>query len=409
MKRKYQEDLDYFLNFAEQKRGKTLDKKYPNESMHLDFYFTHSKDELSGFIEEFKKNHTINDDYDFYYFMNCLIKYMSGNMDAHTNIIMNDNKTYPLSIQFINNKLYITKCSNEKCNYSELLEINKININKIIEEVEKCTSYGTPNWFLSRLHFYLSSKNILLSLPSIDSNSKYIEYKTSKGIIKYEVDKDYKNELAIVKKEEFKQIQIKNNILILKYPKCTPKFAPDVKSLKKLIRDNNIDTFILDLRGNTGGQSSLIEPLIKYLKRSKLKLVTLVNRSVFSSGRMAAIDMKKIGSKMVGQDIGTPINCFGFIFGNGKLPNTNFTFNFSKVYWYEDEKHIMKGIFTKNKLHKMPKEFYEPKYLKIDYYIDLTIDDYKSGNDVMLEKCCDWIKNNENGVTKNDHIRYRIW
>ena len=34
----------------------------------------------------------------------------------------------------------------------------------------------------------------------------------------------------------------------------------------------------------------------------------------------------------------------------------------------------------------------EPKYLKIDYYINLTLEDYKSGKDVMLEKCCNWIK-----------------
>lgn len=48
--------------------------------------------------------------------------------------------------------------------------------------------------------------------------------------------------------------------------------------------------------------------------------------------------MLKIGSKIVGQGIGTPINCFGYIFGNGELPNTKFTFNFSRVYWYEDKK-----------------------------------------------------------------------
>ena len=397
MDKRYQEDLDYFLNFAESKRGKELDKKYYNESMHLDFYFLHSKKELNNFINTFLKNNKINDDYDFFYFMNCIIKYMSGHIDAHTRLIMsNNNNAYPLSIQSINNKLYVTRCSEEKYSYSELLEINNVSINKITEELEKFTSYGTTNWFLNRLHFYLNDKNILLSLPSIKNNAKYIEYKTSKGIIKYEINKDYSNELALVRKEDFKQYQIKDNILIFKYPKCTDKFIPDIKKIKKLIHDNNIDTFILDLRGNSGGKSSLIEPLIKYLKHTRLKLVTLVNKSVFSSGRMAAINMLKIGSKIVGQDIGTPINCFGYIFGNGELPNTKFTFNFSRVYWYEDKKrHIIKGIYTKKKLHKFPKSFFEPKYLEIDYYINLTIEDYKSEKDVMLEKCCDWIKNNK--------------
>ena len=397
MDKRYQEDLDYYLNFAESKRGKELDKKYYNESMHLDFYFLHSKKELNNFINTFLKNNKINDDYDFFYFMNCIIKYMSGHIDAHTRIIMrNNNNSYPLSIQSINNKLYVTRCSEEKYSYSELLEINNVSISKITEELEKCTSYGTTNWFFNRLHSDLNDKNILLSLPSIKNNAKYIEYNTSKGIIKYEINKDYSKELALIRKEDFKQYQIKDNILIFKYPKCTNKFIPDIKKIKNLIHDNNIDTFILDLRGNSGGRSSLIEPLIKYLKRTKLKLVTLVNKSVFSSGRMAAINMLKIGSKIVGQGIGTPINCFGYIFGNGKLPNTKFTFNFSRVYWYEDKKrHIIKGIYTKKKLHKFPKSFFEPKYLEIDYYINLTIEDYKSEKDVMLEKCCDWIKNNK--------------
>ena len=397
MNKRYQEDLDYFLNFAESKRGKELDKKYYNESMHLDFYFLHSKKELNNFINTFLKNNKINDDYDFFYFMNCIIKYMSGHIDAHTRLIMsNNNNSYPLSIQSINNKLYVTRCSEEKYSYSELLEINNVSISKITEELEKCTSYGTTNWFFNRLHSDLNDKNILLSLPSIKNNAKYIEYNTSKGIIKYEINKDYSKELALIRKEDFKQYQIKDNILIFKYPKCADKFIPDIQKIKKLIHDNNIDTFILDLRGNSGGRSSLIEPLIKYLKRTKLKLVTLVNKSVFSSGRMAAINMLKIGSKIVGQGIGTPINCFGYIFGNGELPNTKFTFNFSRVYWYEDKKrHIIKGIYTKKKLHKFPKSFFEPKYLEIDYYINLTIDDYKSEKDVMLEKCCDWIKNNK--------------
>lgn len=397
MDKRYQEDLDYFLNFAESKRGKELDKKYYNESMHLDFYFLHSKKKLNNFINTFLKNNKINDDYDFFYFMNCIIKYMSGHIDAHTRLIMsNNNNAYPLSIQSINNKLYVTRCSEEKYSYSELLEINNVSISKITEELEKCTSYGTTNWFFNRLHSDLNDKNILLSLPSIKNNAKYIEYKTSKGIIKYEINKDYSKELTIIRKEDFKQFQIKDNILIFKYPKCTNKFIPDIKKIKNLIHDNNIDTFILDLRGNSGGRSSLIEPLIKYLKRTRLKLVTLVNKSVFSSGRMAAINMLKIGSKIVGQGIGTPINCFGYIFGNGELPNTKFTFNFSRVYWYEDKKrHIIKGIYTKKKLHKFPKSFFEPKYLEIDYYINLTIEDYKSEKDVMLEKCCDWIKNNK--------------
>lgn len=54
MKQRYLEDLNYFLNCANQKRGKKLDKKFPNETIHLDFYFLHSKEELNDFIKKYE-------------------------------------------------------------------------------------------------------------------------------------------------------------------------------------------------------------------------------------------------------------------------------------------------------------------------------------------------------------------
>ena len=107
MNKRYQEDLDYFLNFAESERGKELDKKYPNESMHLDFYFLHSKNELKDFINTFLKLHKINDDYDFYYFMNCIIKYMGGHIDAHTRLIMSDNDNASMEVELYEGYLQV--------------------------------------------------------------------------------------------------------------------------------------------------------------------------------------------------------------------------------------------------------------------------------------------------------------
>ena len=62
MKQRYLEDLNYFLNCANQKRGKKLDKKFPNETIHLDFYFLHSKEELNDFIDEIRKTKELEED-----------------------------------------------------------------------------------------------------------------------------------------------------------------------------------------------------------------------------------------------------------------------------------------------------------------------------------------------------------
>ena len=394
MKQRYLEDLNYFLNCANQKRGKKLDKKFPNETIHLDFYFLHSKEELNDFIKKYENEHKINNDYDFYYFMKCLIKFMCGKLDAHTNISMkNNNNHYPISFLTIDNNIYIHKCNDPKYNLSELKEINGIKIEKIIDELERCINYGTYSWFLVKLDFGLSEKNTLLSLPSINSNTNTIEYKTSKEIIKYDINKDYTQDFSIFNIDKFEQLKIKDNMLIIKYPSCSSIYVPNIKEIKKIINKNNITNILLDLRGNTGGNSTLIKPLIRFLKHSKLNLTTLVDRYVFSSGRFAVIDMKKIGSKIVGEEIGTPINCFGYTSGNDITPNTNLKFNFAKVYWYQDIKtNTMKGIYTKKKLHTKSDDFFNPKYLGLDYHIKLTIDDFANKDyDVMLEKCYKWI------------------
>ncbi len=399
MKQKYLDDLNYFLDYATQKRGKKLDKKFPNETIHLDFYFLHSKGELDNFIKKYENEHKINSDYDFYYFMKCIIKFMCGNLDAHTNITMkNDNNHYPISFLTIDNKIYVYKCSDSKYNFSELKEINGIKIKKIVDEFEKCTNFGSYSWFLVKLDYGLSTKNTLLSLPSISYNTKTIEYKTSMGIIKYEINKDYSNEFSTFNNEEIKQIIVKDNFLIIKYPCCNSEYVPNIKNIKRALRKNNIDNIILDIRGNTGGNSTLINPLIKFLERSKLNLITLVDKYVFSSGRFAAIDMKRIKSKIVGEEIGTPINCFGYISGDGITPNTKLNFNFAKVYWYLDEKTMsMKGIYTKKALHEKRKELFSPLYLKLDYTIKLTLEDYRNeGNDIMLDKCIEWLKKKDN-------------
>ena len=52
----------------------------------------------------------------------------------------------------------------------------------------------------------------------------------------------------------------------------------------------------------------------------------------------------------------------------------------------------MKGIYTKKKLHTKSDDFFNPKYLGLDYHIKLTIDDFANKDyDVMLEKCYKWI------------------
>ena len=394
LKEDYLQDLNYFLEYADNPRGKENDEQYPQESFHLDFYLNHSKEELYDHINQFLEHNKVINDYDFYYFLNYIIKYMSGFSDSHTKIRKKDNIWFPIGFKVINNNVFIDRCFDQKMLRKRIKKINGININVIINEIASCTSYGTNGWLLSNIEGKLCSKNDLLSLPCMNSKDSKIVFELDNDEkISFDINKKYESE-TIYPKKQIKQYNVIDDMLVFKYPSSKENYKSDINKIEEIIIGSDIKKFILDLRGNSGGYSKIIEPLIKYLSNKDLELFTLVDRGVFSSGRFAAIDMKRIGSKIVGEEIGTPINCFGYVSGNGITPNSNIHFNFARVYWYENNG-FMKGIYTKEELKKQDKNFFEPKYLIPDIPIEINEEEYiNSLEDVFFNKCIELIKTN---------------
>lgn len=392
LKEKYLQDLNYFLDYANHKRGIENDEKYPEETFHLNFYLTHSEEELYEYINQFLINNKINDDNDFYYFLKCIIKYMSGVSDSHTVIYKKDNTWFPIRFKVINNSVFIDRCFNKKMLKKRIKSINGIDIDQVITEIATCTNYGTNGWLLSNIEKTMSNKNDLLSLPSLHNHNGKIIFETDDNeTVAFDINKKY-DEQAIYPKKDIEYYKIFDDILVFKYPSCKQEYEPDISQIENIIMTNNIRRFVLDLQGNGGGNSSIIKPLIEYLANKDLELFTIVDRNVFSSGRFAVLDMKRIGSKIVGEEIGTPINCFGYVSGNGITPNSKINFHFARVYWYEEED-FMKATYTKEELNKQNDKFFKPKYLQIDVPIEISEEEYQnSSDDVFLNKCLEKIK-----------------
>lgn len=133
-------------------------------------------------------------------------------------------------------------------------------------------------------------------------------------------------EYHMERKDTEPNFYIQDKTLVFKYKNCHPYYIPIIDSLLitlgREIENQNITKFALDLRGNGGGASSIIKPLIEYLKNTNFELITIVDKGVFSSGRFACVAMQMIGSKIVGEQIGTPINCFGNVLRPPALTNT---------------------------------------------------------------------------------------
>lgn len=293
----------------------------------------------------------------------------------------------------LNNSVFVSRCFDGKVLKKKINKINGVNIDKIVNEITNFSSCGTKGYLISNVENVLSNKNDLLSLPCINSQCDQIIIEFEDGEnISFNVNKKYESVPLFPEKKNNDQYQIIDDMLIFKYPSCQEKYKPDIKQIENIISTSNIKKFILDLRENNGGNSNIIEPLIDYLSSKELELFTIVDRHVFSSGRTAAIDMKRIGSIIMGEEIGTPINCFGAGFTtNMFMPNTNIYFRFPMKYLYEDNGFV-KEILTKDELMKHTKEFFEPKFLSIDIPIAISEDEYKNSlGDYFLKKCIESI------------------
>lgn len=372
MLKKYEDDLEFYI--------KTL------EEHQVDTYHTVSKDELLKIVEEYKSTHEIETDYEFIYFLKYITKKLNGLHDEHTNIRLENYSYLPLDVRFIDNDLYITNCQDEKFKFQKIIGINGVDMNTIINELEKVISYNTNSWLLSFLEDHLKGTESILFLPCMKGKNEIV-YNTTIGDLSFENKIYTKKDLKFLEEKENYQIDVDNEIVIFTYNVCRELEENEMKNavekLKEIVEKNNINKFVLDLRKNKGGNSRIIKPLIEYLDNSDLELYTLIDRRVFSSGRLATADMQKIGSVIIGEEIGDAFHCYGdtYVF---ELPNTNIKCNCTWKYIFIDNGYYNQ-ILKKEDLEKLTEKDFELQNIIPDIYVTYNLEDLKNGNDSFLQ------------------------
>lgn len=365
------------------------------EDNHLDFYFTITKEELNDYIGEVLKKYKLIDKYDFFYVANVILKKVFSVYDSHTKLVW-DNADFnlPIRLKYINNALYIIRTDEENKDllYGKIIKINNIEINKLIKEIEDMTSFSTMEYLVRQIEIILYNGIKMRALPSIDSNSYEFEYELLIGdeIVKRTLTKSEENLLDINKSKDNYFYELKDDAIYIVYNSCKEVYDGQmlefVNKIRQLAELNNINKFIVDIRGNVGGNSSIINPLIDYLRGKEV--ITLVDEYIFSGGRFAILDLKNIDSKFVGTKIGTSLNCFGnaptIKFDEFILPISNKYFYFDTTYNLESFRYATNSEeFAK--LKQNPKYFI-PQIFEPDYYVLNTIEYYKNGLDLQLEK-----------------------
>ena len=164
-----------------------------------------------------------------------------------------------------------------------------------------------------------------------------------------------------------------------------------MESIEKIKNTNleKVKVIIIDLRGNTGGSSKANEPLVNFLKTIKnKKLICLTDYRIFSGGRYALNDLIKLGAITIGEEISTPMNCYG---NNNWIENDYFASSSAYLNPVLEWSALSKEEF----FMEVQDKYINPIIFKPDILINEQIEDYLENKDVIYEYAIKYSKDIE--------------
>lgn len=278
------------------------------EKEHLNLYHDISKQEVLEFIDSIDWNNINDTSFD-----KQMLKLFALFKDAHTLYwgkweYLDNNPIY------IEDKLYILH--NGK--YREIKKIGSISSEEFIKEISTMCCYETveylkdtirsviKNGYYYRMLGLEENKTIVLTLENGEKCCINLISKT---------EAIEKGNLQALPNYEFKVID--ENVLYFIYRKCMQHkdytFSTFMEELKQEIKSKNITKYILDLRGNHGGDSEILNPFQDLVKEQNLKGVLLIDNGTFSSGRFAVSRFKnEFNTPLIGEGTGGASKSYGF-------------------------------------------------------------------------------------------------
>lgn len=365
------------------------------KKVHVNPWHEISEHELEQLYDSLINSMDIKDEYSFKYFMDYIIKRLSGKEDAHTKY--DSVSLIPMNFRIFDGEVLINFPDDLK--NSKLVSINGISIDTVIRELEEVITYGTNGKRRYELEKALFNRNVLFGLPSLRGSDeltfgleKADGKETTRTFSKSESYRD--EELFDYNKYRFGEnatYRFVNGCLIYNHSSVQLRFKEQVESAVSNLRKedlSDIDTIIVDIRGNTGGNSALNQILMSFLEEHRdKKLICLTDYRVFSGGRYALRDLINLGAITIGEEIGTPINCYG---------NSNWI-EIEGHYFMASERyfHPFLGWSASSKeeyQEEVTDELLLPCIFKPDILVEETKEDYMRGIDTILGYAVEYSK-----------------
>lgn len=173
----------------------------------------------------------------------------------------------------------------------------------------------------------------------------------------------------------YRALAVDEDCLFIQYNSCQE--APDMSmqafadAVRAAMEGMNCRRLIFDLRYNTGGDSSVLKPLIEalaeYREENQLDGYVLIGADTFSSAILNAVELQEaLDAVLVGEPTGGSVNGYGEIL--------SFSLN-----------NMPLDVYYSTKYFEMVPGYPAGESLMPDMAVESTFEDYRSGRDAAVE------------------------
>lgn len=294
--------------------------------------------------------------------------------DAHTSLSVGYSSvpfhTLPLRLQWFSDGIFVTATSPEyrAALGCKLIKVGQTDIGRVYEEVGKLISHENEPWQQCVSQATLLVPEVLHALGFLPDEEK------ARFVFQSDAGENLTLDLQPIlmaqavnwitpfdgPNKTTRPLYLKNwlsgfsywgeylsdsSTLYLKYDKCQSDaglpFQYLANEILGFIPSGAVRHVVVDLRNNSGGNSSVIYPLIDGLQREaalglinpSTDLSVVIGRQTFSSGMLNALDLKSIGAKLVGEPTGGKPNSYGEV-QNFMLPKSGLIVSYSTKYFH---------------------------------------------------------------------------
>ncbi len=375
--------------------------------IHKNLYHSIKKEDFDKAIFDLKNDVPKFKDYE----IECRLAQIVASIgDAHTSLYLNFDysSTYPLKVWWFGEDLRVIKTDREHKDIlsAKLTQINGIPISEIAKKTDSLISHENAQWLKAMDPQYIMMPDVLKMFDIIsDYTAEFTFTADDNSITKYKLSPGAlasANEAGVLDGTPVKPLRFQYNsnnfadslywykyipedkILYFQYNDCVdkkiarergykdfekyPDFEVFSDGIIKAISENDIDKFVIDLRYNGGGDSSLFTGLavkLAVIDKLKGKVYAMIGRETFSSAVFAAVDlMKSTDAVFYGEPTGGNVNGYGDT-RPLVLPNSKMQISYSTKYFSLSDKF---------------KENFIP-----DVEVNDSFNDYKNGIDDVYE------------------------